>query len=94
MKRKYIFGIIIAIIIALIAVSGIFLFSQGTEEDVCPQCHMLNCHDHATSGYCCDMCSMEDNSKCNCPMPTENTNSSNSSSNGSSKPNNDMDMNT
>lgn len=83
MKKKYLVIVIIIIIIVGIAfVSSLFIF-QGDEKDVCSQCKMLNCHDHAIGdNYCCDMCSMEENSKCNCPMPMkENNNSENNASN-------------
>ncbi|OQD58399.1 hypothetical protein MBBAR_16c00020 [Methanobrevibacter arboriphilus JCM 13429 = DSM 1125] len=93
MKKKYLVILIIIIIVGIAFASSLFIF-QGDEKDVCSQCKMLNCHDHATGdNYCCDMCSMEENSKCNCPMPMkENNNSENNASENSNSKNNNSNI--
>ncbi|MBZ9570205.1 hypothetical protein KQY27_01405 [Methanobrevibacter sp. TMH8] len=83
-KKNY---VIIAVILILVFISvfaiSLFIF-QGDEEDICHQCKMLNCHDHASGdNYCCNMCSMEKGSKCNCPMPMKEDNNSNVTVNSS-----------
>ncbi|KZX10776.1 hypothetical protein [Methanobrevibacter filiformis] len=75
-KRDYgiIIGIIIVIVVAII-LSSTFIF-QEKEEGICKECQMLNCHEHATGDkYCCDMCNMEEGSKCDCDMPEMTSNS-------------------
>ncbi|MDR1721569.1 MAG: hypothetical protein LBR24_00795 [Methanobrevibacter sp.] len=86
-----IIGAIIIVVVAVVYAASFFVF-QGDEEGVCPQCKMLDCHGHATGdNYCCDMCEMGEDSKCDCPMPNEKDVSS--SGNNSSDESNSSDMN-
>jgi hypothetical protein len=89
MKKSYI--IIAALLIFVVIFSSliyIFIF-HPEEKGVCTQCKMLNCHDHATSNYCCDMCDMGNGSKCDCSMPMgmnySNTSSEMNNSNNTSE---------